>query len=183
MGRLQSSDDMPTPLPQRFIRKFHTLRALPAFTLIWLIPTWILLGVCRAFILTLPLKRMAPFYGKDAGVAAWVPLIGTAETLRARQIRVTIAIAARYSPWNANCYPQALTARTLLGLYRVPHAIYFGVRRASGARELSAHAWVAAGPVPVTGGQGFARYRVVRMFVGHDPALGQVIMGAKRIKA
>lgn len=147
-------------------RKFRSLRDQSAFTLFWLFPAWLMLGLYRGMILTLPLKRMAPFYGRDMGVESWIPLIGPNQVRRARDIRSTITIAAKYCPWTANCYPQALTARTLLRLYRVPHAIYFGLARSEDRNGMDAHAWVMAGPVPVSGGASFGRYRVVRMFLG-----------------
>ncbi len=147
-------------------RKFRSTRDQSAFTLFWLFPAWLLLGLYRALILTLPLKRMAPFYGEDLGVENWVPLANPAQIRRARDIRSTISIAAKYCPWTANCYPKALVARSLLRLYRVPHAIYFGLARSEGPNCIDAHAWVMAGPVPVSGGASFGRYRVVRMFAG-----------------
>lgn len=150
-------------------RKFRSMRDQSAFTLFWLFPTWLLLGLYRALILTLPLKRMAPFYGEDLGVENWVPLANPAQIRRARDIRSTISIAAKYCPWTANCYPMALAARTLLRLYRVPHAIYFGLARSDEPKGMDAHAWVMVGPVPVSGGASFGRYRVVRMFVGRAP--------------
>lgn len=58
-------------------------------------------------------------------------------------------LAARHTPWRSECYPQALTARALLGLARVPHVVSFGVRRDGDA--LVAHAWVHVDGVPVTG--------------------------------
>ncbi|MDF1722487.1 MAG: lasso peptide biosynthesis B2 protein [Minwuia sp.] len=161
---------MQMSLAQTIARKCRNLGRQPAFTIIWLFPVWLLLGLYRALILSVPLKRMAPFYGQDVGASAWVPLTGDRQTSRARQIRRTIALAVRYCPWDANCYPQALAARTLLRFYRVPHAIYFGLERAKGARDLSAHAWVMSGPISVTGGQAFAHYHVVRMFVGRGLA-------------
>ncbi len=161
---------MPVSLIQTCTRKFRSLGRQPAFSIAWLFPAWLMLGFFRLLILTLPLKRMAPFYGRDLGALAWIPLAAVGQALRAQQIRRAIALATRYCPWNANCYPQALTARTMLRLYGVPHAIYFGLERAKGARDLSAHAWVMAGPVPVSGGQAFERYQIVRMFVGHGPA-------------
>ena len=150
-------------------RKFRSMRDQSAFTLFWLFPTWLLLGLYRALILTLPLKRMAPFYGEDLGVENWVPLANPAQIRRACAIRSTISIAAKYCPWTANCYPKALAARTLLRLYPVPHAIYFGLARSDEPKGMDAHAWVMAGPVPVSGGASFGRYRVVRMFVGRAP--------------
>lgn len=156
------------------LRKLRTLTSLPVFTLVWVVPVWILLGLCRLAILTVPLRRMAPFYGDDIGICPWVPLASPGQIARARDIRRTIGLAAGYSPWTANCYPQALAARVMMRLYGVPHAIHFGLRReaegpeAGGrdgeGREIAAHAWVVCGPVPVTGGHSFGLYTVVRSF-------------------
>ena len=152
-------------------RKFRSMRDQSAFTLFWLFPTWLLLGLYRLLILTMPLKHMAPFYGEDLGVENWVPLADPAQIRRASDIRSTVAIASRYCPWTANCYPKALAARTLLRFYRVPHAIYFRLARKPLSGDLAAHAWVMAGPVAVSGGAGsFGRYRVVRMFFGRTGA-------------
>lgn len=64
-----------------------------------------------------------------------------------------VRTAAARTPWQSDCYPQALTARVLLRAARVPHSVTFGVRR-DDAGELRAHAWVAAADVAVTGGDG-----------------------------
>jgi hypothetical protein len=64
-----------------------------------------------------------------------------------------VLLAARHTPWRSECYPQALTARALLGLRRIPHRTSFGLRRDEHG-ELTAHVWVIAGDVAVTGGDG-----------------------------
>lgn len=158
-------------LAGRLVRKLRTLGSLPVFTLVWLGPVWLLLGLCRLVILTVPLRHQSPFYGRDIGICPWVPLATPREIARARDIRRVIGLAASYSPWIANCYPQALTARVLMGLYGLPYAIHFGLRRDAENREVAAHAWVVCGPVDVTGGQSFATYTVVRSFVAHHDYL------------
>ena len=144
-------------------RKWRTLRRQSAATLLLLGPAWALMGLASLVLRTVPLRRLARFYGQDLGIAVWLPLITRAEERRARNIRAAIGIAARYSPWRADCYPQALVARLLLGAARVPHVLCFGLRRAEAGMQ--AHAWVSAGAVPVCGGAGFARYTLVRAFV------------------
>jgi hypothetical protein len=76
-----------------------------------------------------------------------------------------IALAARYTPWKSNCFPQAVTAKVLLGLYDIPNSLFFGVYRDPMEVALKAHAWVAAGRVRVTGGAGFEQFTVVSCFV------------------
>ena len=68
------------------------------------------------------------------------------------RIGATVRLAARHTPWRSECYPQALTARVLLGLAGIPHVVSFGVRRDRDA--LVAHAWVRVGEVVVTGTTG-----------------------------
>ena len=87
-------------------------------------------------------------------------------------------LAARYTPWTSNCFPQAVVARMLLGIHRIPYAIHFGLmpesRTGSGAPApaaprsagMRAHAWVVAGRVPVTGGHAFHQYTVVGVVAG-----------------
>lgn len=116
--------------------------------------TWVLLGVARFAILVLPFSVVRRTLGerRDTGDAAAPAQLERAALVRAARIAATIDVAARHTPWRSECYPQALTARALLGLARVPHVVSFGVRRDGGA--LVAHAWVRAGEVTVTGSTG-----------------------------
>ena len=140
-------------------------------------PVWLMLGMSRALILTISFKRLAPWIGIHNGQAPWIPLLDRAQEARAAQIGRVVRLAARYTPWKSNCFPQALTARTLLGLYRIPYGLYFGLANDSSTGELQAHAWVATGPVQVTGGAGFGEFTVVGCFVS-EPAHTQTISDA-----
>lgn len=118
-----------------------------------LVAAWSLLGLSRLAILLLPFtvvrralgEHRHPSNATDRPTEPLAPL-----TLhRARRIGAIVQLAARHTPWRSECYPQALTARALLGLARVPHVVSFGVRRDGEA--LVAHAWVHVDGVPVTG--------------------------------
>lgn len=146
-------------------RKAHSLWSQPGLALALLVPAWVLLGVFRLLILAVPLKYLHRAYGHDIGISSVVPLIDQKQERRARAVKAAIGIASTYSPWQVNCYPQALCARTLLVAVGVPHVICFGVQRKDGT--VVAHAWVAAGPLAVTGGRGFESYTVVRAFASH----------------
>ncbi len=145
------------------IRKLKSFARRSWFEKVWLIPVWIMLGISRFLILTIHFRRMAPLLGKQAGIAPWIPLIDPACEARGRSIARVISLASRYTPWVSNCFPQAVTARLMLGLYGVPYGLYFGVERDSG--KMKAHAWVAAGRVRVTGGNSFGKFAVVGCFV------------------
>lgn len=146
-------------------RKIRSFRRYSGFIKLWLTPAWLLLGVSRALILAVSFKRLAPRLGVHDGASPWVPLLNGPEERRAREIGRLIRLAARYTPWKSNCFPQAVTARVLLGLYGIPYVLYFGLNRDPEAGEMKAHAWVAAGRVPVTGGVAFDQFTVVGCFV------------------
>ncbi|MDD4962532.1 MAG: lasso peptide biosynthesis B2 protein [Gallionella sp.] len=142
------------------LHKLPNLMRRPRFELFWLLPAWLLLGFHRLIIKTIPLRYFAPHFGTQLGVASFVPLISPVQTRRAIALGKVIQTAARYTPWESNCFPQALTARLLLAWYNIPYSLFFGVQTA----PFAAHAWVAAGRVRVTGGESFASFAVVSCF-------------------
>ena len=73
-----------------------------------------------------------------------------------------------YSGFNnrdSNCFPQAVAAKLLLSLYRIPYALYFGLWQAPDHSGTQAHAWVAAGRIRVSGGHSLDQYTVVGCFI------------------
>jgi len=139
-----------------------------------------MLGLSKLLILVIPFQRIAHRLGRSVGMAAWVPVLDTHEELRGSTIGALVQMAARATPWSSNCYTQALTARILLGLYGIPCSIFFGVARNSRTGEFEAHAWVTAGRIRVTGGNGFKHYVLVGAFVSADQAPSKNIMQGTR---
>jgi len=149
-------------------RKFVTATKQPPLFYLWLVPAWLLLGFSRIVIVTLTFKRFAHWLGLHDGLAPRTPLATAEQEMRARAISRTIAIAAKYTPWTSNCFPQAITARLILGFYDIPYALFFGLMRSRQSEEmgeLKAHAWVVSGRVNVTGGRSFRQYTSVGCFV------------------
>jgi hypothetical protein len=138
---------------------------LPLFMQLWSLPVWLMLGVSKCVVLAVPFRKLAAALGSKAGLAPWVPLLSDAQTVRARQIGHLVQAVARFTPWDSNCFPQAVTARLLLGLYGIPYALYFGLMRDAETSAMKAHAWVVAGPIRVTGGASFDQYAIVGMYV------------------
>ncbi len=151
--------------PARIVLKIKSFLQQPLFIKIWLLPTWFLLGVCKALILTIPFKRLAPILGVPSGTSAAIPLLTPDQEKLALNIGRAVRLAANYTPWDSNCFPQAVAARILLGLYRVPYLLSFGLMRDPETADMKAHAWVAAGRVNVTGGESFHAYSVVGVFM------------------
>ncbi|NNM81531.1 MAG: lasso peptide biosynthesis B2 protein [Burkholderiales bacterium] len=144
-------------------RKFRNFFGRPSFERRWLLPVWLLLGISRFLILFVPFRKLAPFLGFQTDIAPFVPLVDSETEARARSIARVVQLAARFTPWVSNCFPQAIAARILLGIYGIPYAMFFGVDREASC-GISAHAWVACGKIRVTGGQSFGRFAVVGCF-------------------
>ncbi|MCX6397546.1 MAG: lasso peptide biosynthesis B2 protein [Propionibacteriales bacterium] len=115
---------------------------------------WFLLGFTRLLILALPFTVVRRLLGENQAEPGThqAPVLSASQQFRAAHIGRIVEAAAAHAPWRSDCYPQALTARTFLAARRIPHVVSFGVRRDAGA--LVAHAWVHAGDVTVTGGNG-----------------------------
>jgi hypothetical protein len=150
----------------RLRRKAVSFFRQPLFIQVWFPAAWVILGLGKALIFGVSFRRLAPRLGRRSGIAPWVPLLTPAQEGRALLIGRTVRLAARYTPWHSNCFPQAVAARVLLGLYRVPYVLYFGLMRdPAEPASLKAHAWVTAGRVRVTGGTSFGQFTVVGSFV------------------
>jgi len=147
------------------VRKARSFLHQPASIQIGLLPVFLLLGLAKALILIVPFRRLAPRLGVSVGVSPWVPVLEPGQEARALLVGRLVRLAARYTPWDSNCFPQAVVARLLLGLYGIPYALYFGVMRNDQSAEMKAHAWVVAGRIRVTGGTSFGRFTVVGCFV------------------
>lgn len=144
-------------------RKARAWRRRPLEEKVWFAPAFLLLGLARAALLTVPFRRIAPLLGHNMQGAV-VPLAGEREVARALHIGHAVRTAARYTPWQSKCLAQAMAARVLLGVSDVPYGLYLGVQR-SGDSGVVAHAWVCSGPAAVTGGRGFGQFTVVGTFV------------------
>lgn len=154
-----------TNVQRVLVRKAHTLLRQPLFVWVWLCPVWAMLGISKAMIGLMSFQGLSGLLGQSCGVSPWVPLLTEAQKNRAAHIGRVVRIAAQYTPWASNCFPQALAARALLGWYRIPYTLFFGLRRDPNSSKLKAHAWVACGPVNVTGGACFGHYAVVNVYM------------------
>ena len=149
---------------RRIFRKFKSALSLSPFILAWFPVAWILLGVFRASILMFKFKNLSPLFGNADGISAAVPIVTHKQYQRANQVSKLVKIASRNTPWDSNCFPQAIVARLFLGFYHIPYALYFGLRRDAKTADLKAHAWVVSGPCNVSGEYSFGTYTVVAYY-------------------
>ena len=139
------------------MRLAHTVRGFVRLGLrdqVRFTAAWFLLGFARILIIVLPFTAVRRLLGDDrsGAVDPPPPALDPVQRVRAAHIGRIVEAAAAHAPWRSDCYPQALAARTFLAARRIPHVVSFGVRRDGDA--LVAHAWVHAGDVAVTGGNG-----------------------------
>ncbi len=139
------------------------------FEQVWLVPAWLGLGLASLAIALVAFRQIAPRLGSYCGLERPDVTTSIGQERRARQIARTVQLAARYAPWRADCYPQAIVARLLLGFYRLPYCLSLGLRRDAASGAMQAHAWVRSGSVCVTGGNGDEAYRTVGIFVSEGP--------------
>jgi len=130
----------------------------------WVLPAWVGIGLASLAIALASFRRIAPHLGSFHEPGEPAPATTPAQAEQARLIGITVRLAARFSPWRADCYPQAIVARFLLDLYRIPFTLSMGVKRDAETGEMEAHAWVRSGDVFVTGGDGDAEYNTIAMF-------------------
>lgn len=153
-------------MAQRLFRKAASLGRSSSFVQWWLLPVWLMLGLGKLAVFFLPFRHLAPRLGSHKGVAPWLPLLNSTQTERALQIGRVVRMASRYTPWNSNCFPQAIVASFLLRWYNVPYMLFFGLAHGEKGSKIQAHAWVACGPIQVTGGMSFGAFTVVGCFAG-----------------
>jgi hypothetical protein len=146
-------------------QKYDIYCRQPRFIQIWLIPTWSFLGISRLLILSCKFRHIAPLLGTAAELNAHPPLLTPQEETIACKIARVVFIAARHTPWESNCFTQAITARALLGLYQIPYLLYFGLMRSPTRQTLEAHAWVQSGSVIVSGGNNVEQFTIVGCFI------------------
>lgn len=156
-------------MPAVLIRKLQAIRRLSAFSIFWLPFILVTLGFARAAILALTFKRLSPVLGTKLDSLSATTKISARQYKRAVQISKAVQMVARNVPWVANCFPQAIAARILLGVYRIPYVLFFGLRRDRRTQELLAHAWVVSGELVVTGSMAEETFTPVALYSNHFP--------------
>ena len=122
---------------------------------------YLLLGLARLAINTVPFSRLATRLGaqQEESSAAVPPH----HIEQARRTGWAVSAASRYTPWNSNCLPQAITAKYLLHRRGIDSTLYLGT--AFRARtQLEAHAWLRCGSIYVTGGAARQRFEPLGVF-------------------
>ena len=148
------------------LRPVHWLRQawrLPLREKLLLGSAWALLTLAALAIRVLPARVYCRFFGRSIGAVACQPVLTPRQLTKARRIRNAIRRAGLVAPLRKDCLPQAIAAALLCRATGVPSAVHLGTTRDDG-KGLLAHAWLAAGPIAITGGHAWERYSVVACF-------------------
>jgi len=129
------------------------------------VQVYVLLGVTRLLINTLPFRWLEKMLGQRMiETSADEPL----EHLReAQRIAWAVHAVSPYTLWKSNCFPQAFTAKILLRRRDIPSTLYMGAtfkHQEGGNSALEGHAWLRCGPIFVTGGDGSQTFGTVVAF-------------------
>lgn len=100
----------------------------------------------------LPYRRYAPLVRRMCGDAPAPP------ALAARVRRLTLK-AGEWLPWSAKCLTRSIAGRAVLGWRGYASDLSLGLD--IDAPDLTAHAWLKAGGIVVTGAEEMRRYREV----------------------
>ncbi|MBI1801543.1 MAG: lasso peptide biosynthesis B2 protein, partial [Chloroflexi bacterium] len=147
---------MTTPPPHKGRwRRVHNFLRHPRQDQWLFVQVYILLGLARLAINTVPFRRLAEHLGAPLVESpAEVPIPHLVE---ARRIAWAVRSASLYTPWQSNCFTQAVAAKYLLRRRGITSTLYLGA--AFKARtELEAHAWLRCGPFCVTGDAGHLHF-------------------------
>lgn len=123
-----------------------------------------LLGLARMGVLFLPFRFLARSIGNRIRQEAQT-LPPPADLKSAQMIGEAIRAAAKYTPWESVCLPQAVAAKWMLKRRNIPGVLYLGVMKdATKPEKLAAHAWIKSGNLILTGAKGHGQYTVVSRF-------------------
>jgi hypothetical protein len=128
-----------------------------------LIEAFLLLGLARFLVLTLPFKWLARTIGTHMSESG--PDISGSDFRLARLIGQAVRSAANNTPWQSVCLPQAVVGQWMLKRRNIPGTVYLGVAiNKTIPDKLSAHAWLRYGSSILTGADGHRQFTVVSTF-------------------
>jgi hypothetical protein len=139
---------------------------LPFKYQIFFILNYALCGVARAAINVFPLRRISPYFGPFKKTLVISTLPNRRQLGLAVRIGQSVRLAAKYTPWDSSCLTQAMVAKFWCRLFKIPYVFYIGFAKAPEEPSgYKAHAWITAGRVLVTGGNGLMDYNVISSYV------------------
>lgn len=119
-----------------------------------ILEAFLLLGIARLAIITLPFKKIASYLGNLDQEIDW-----TEETDLLKEVAWAVNGVARFTPWKSNCLARAAAVAIILRRRGISYSIYLGVARDE-TNNLTAHAWLRSGQLYLTGGENREQFTV-----------------------
>jgi hypothetical protein len=142
--------------PGKWRRRTRTERLL-------LLEAFVLLGIARLAVLTLPFRWLALSLGRHMNESDMQ--ISASDLRLARMVAQAIRSAANNTPWESVCLTQAVAAQWMLKHRHIAGTLYLGVAKDETRPEkLSAHAYIRCGDIILTGAPGHRQFTVVATF-------------------
>ncbi|MDF1685122.1 MAG: lasso peptide biosynthesis B2 protein [Legionellaceae bacterium] len=133
---------------------------------------FMLCGIARVLINLLPLKYLAPYFGTLHKNIIFSTIITRPQRNHAIQLRRSIALVAKCTPWDSNCLTQAMVAKFWCSCLKIPYILYIGFTKdADKPSGYASHAWLTAGPVAITGQHSFSSFKVVSSYASKQVLL------------
>lgn len=121
-----------------------------------------LCGIAKLATQCLSYKRLSAYFGNSCQMLVASTLISKEQINQVLSIRRSIHLSARYTPWNSSCLTQALVAKFWCQRYQVPYLFFIGLAKVGDKSfKREAHAWITAGPIAITGGNGLETHHVI----------------------
>lgn len=133
------------------------MRRLNGKDLGYFLEAWLLLARARMILVFRPFNKILPVL-QDKTNNSRKPDIALLQL-----VKLSIARAAKRSPWRTKCFEQALAARMMLKRRGIATITYFGVLKNTD-NKMEAHAWLKCGDFVVTGWRRISEYKIVGMF-------------------
>jgi hypothetical protein len=122
-----------------------------------------LLALARLALRMVPVRVLDRYFSRSPDAA--LPASNAAVV---RRVRWAVTAAARRAPIKFVCFPQAITAQSMLRQRGIASTMYYGVAR-SREGELEAHVWLMTGDRYVVGGESAANFHVLKTFPAAPP--------------
>lgn len=133
-----------------------------------LVHVYVLLGLARLAVKIIPFPVLAKHLGTQAIESP--TQVPKPHLLEAQRVAWAVSAASRRTPWQSNCFPQAIAAKYLLRRRGISSTLYLGAAFKT-RTELEAHAWVRCGQFYVTGGAGHLHFGTVGIFGERDSSV------------
>jgi hypothetical protein len=145
-------------------RDFSKLRGQSGADLRLLVEAFLWLALARFALIAIPFRWTATLLALEpgGGTVREYPFCYLHTEAFVRRASRALAVAATRTPWKSNCAAKAVAGAGMLRCRKIPAIVALGVN--TPLRPVTAHAWLSAGGIVITGAPAHKKYRVIATF-------------------